>query len=140
MKAVVLAGGVGTRMRPLTFAIPKPLLAVCEKPILQLIIEQLREAGCNEIAVATGYLGELIRAFCGDGSRFGVSVLAVQSPGKRAHLPDPAVPLVAGEKLHVVGPAAAIEALKAGREPAVVGAVARQGVAPEGVPKEGVAL
>jgi NDP-sugar pyrophosphorylase family protein len=61
-------------MRPLTFAVPKTLLAVCEKPILQLIIEQLRDAGFDEITVATGYLAELIQAFCGDGSRFGVRV------------------------------------------------------------------
>jgi NDP-mannose synthase len=74
MKAVILAGGLGTRMRPLTFAVPKTLLAVCEKPILQLIIEQLRDAGFDEITVATGYLAELIQAFCGDGSRFGVRV------------------------------------------------------------------
>lgn len=74
MKAVVLAGGLGTRMRPLTFAVPKTLLAVCEKPILQLIIEQLRDAGFDEITVATGYLAELIQAFCGDGARFGVRV------------------------------------------------------------------
>lgn len=74
MKAIVLAGGLGTRMRPLTFAVPKPLLAVCEKPILQWILEQLRDAGFNEITVATGYLSELIQAFCGDGSRFGVRV------------------------------------------------------------------
>lgn len=74
MKAIVLAGGLGTRMRPLTFAVPKTLLAVCEKPILQLIIEQLKDAGFDEIHVATGYLAELIRAFCGDGSRFGVRV------------------------------------------------------------------
>ena len=52
-------------------------------------------------------------------SRCGISVLAVQRPGMRASLPDPGAPLVAGEKLHVVGPAGAIEALKLGYEPAV---------------------
>ena len=74
MRAVVLVGGLGTRLRPLTFAVPKPLLAVGEKPILQLIIEQLRQAGCGEIILATGYLSELIEAFCGDGTRFGIKV------------------------------------------------------------------
>ncbi len=74
MKAVILVGGLGTRLRPLTFAVPKPLLAVGEKPMLQLIIEQLRDAGCLEIILATGYLAPLIEAFCGDGSRFGVRV------------------------------------------------------------------
>jgi len=78
MKAVVLVGGMGTRLRPLTFAVPKPLLAVGDKPILQLIIEQLRNAGCDEIALATGYLAELVQAFCGDGSRFGVNIYYLQ--------------------------------------------------------------
>ena len=74
MKAVVLVGGLGTRLRPLTFSVPKPLLAIGEKPILQLIIEQLAGSGCQEIILATGYLAELIEAFCGTGVRFGVEV------------------------------------------------------------------
>ena len=74
MKAMILAGGMGTRLRPLTFSIPKPLLPVGEKPILQKIIEQLREAGVTDLILATGYQAELVRAFCGDGSKFGVSV------------------------------------------------------------------
>jgi NDP-mannose synthase len=78
MKAVLLVGGMGTRLRPLTFSIPKPLLPVGERPILQIIIEQLRGAGFDEIILATGYQAELIHAFCGDGSRFGVSVTYVR--------------------------------------------------------------
>lgn len=74
MKAVLLVGGRGTRLRPLTFAIPKPLLAVQEKPILQFILEQLRESGFRQVILATGYLAELIEAFCGDGSRFGLEI------------------------------------------------------------------
>ena len=74
MKAMILAGGMGTRLRPLTFSIPKPLLPVGEKPILQRIIEQLRDAGITDLVLATGYQAELVRAFCGDGSKFGVSV------------------------------------------------------------------
>ncbi len=77
MKAMILAGGMGTRLRPLTFSIPKPLLPVGEKPILQKIVEQLRDAGVTDIVLATGYQAELVRAFCGDGSRFGVSVTYV---------------------------------------------------------------
>ena len=80
MKAVVLVGGLGTRLRPLTFAVPKPLLAVGDKPMLQLILEQLRDAGVTEIVLATGYLAPLIEAFCGDGSRFGVAVSYVREP------------------------------------------------------------
>jgi NDP-sugar pyrophosphorylase family protein len=74
MKAMILAGGMGTRLRPLTFSIPKPLLPVGEKPILQRIIEQLRDAGITDLVLATGYQSELVRAFCGDGSKFGVRV------------------------------------------------------------------
>jgi NDP-sugar pyrophosphorylase family protein len=74
MKAMILAGGMGTRLRPLTFSIPKPLLPVGEKPILQKLIEQLRDAGITDLVLATGYQAELVRAFVGDGSKFGVSV------------------------------------------------------------------
>jgi NDP-sugar pyrophosphorylase family protein len=74
MKALILAGGMGTRLRPLTFSIPKPLLPVGETPILQKIIEQLRDAGITDLVLATGYQAELVRAFCGDGSKFGVNV------------------------------------------------------------------
>src|SRR5262245_41802711 len=77
MKAVVLVGGLGTRLRPLTFSIPKPLLPVGEKAILQIIIEKLRDAGIREIVLATGYQAELIHAFCGNGSKFGVEVAYV---------------------------------------------------------------
>lgn len=77
MKAMILAGGMGTRLRPLTFSIPKPLLPVGEKPILQRIIEQLRDAGITDLVLATGYQAELVRAFCSDGSKFGVRVTYV---------------------------------------------------------------
>lgn len=71
---MILAGGMGTRLRPLTFSIPKPLLPLGEKPILQRIIEQLRDAGIRDLVLATGYQAELVRAFCGDGSKFDVCI------------------------------------------------------------------
>ena len=74
MKAVILAGGLGTRLRPLTFSIPKPLLPIGEKPILEFIFEHLRKFAIKEIILSTGYQSELIRAFCGDGSKFGVKI------------------------------------------------------------------
>jgi NDP-sugar pyrophosphorylase family protein len=74
MRALILAGGLGTRLRPLTFSIPKPLLPVGERPLLQVIIEQLRSFGIVDVLIATGYQSEVIRAFGGDGSRFGVSI------------------------------------------------------------------
>ncbi len=80
MRAIVLVGGRGTRLKPLTFAIPKPLLAVGDKPILESIIEQLKQAGCDKIILATGYLSQLIEAFCGDGSKFGVHISYIHEP------------------------------------------------------------
>lgn len=78
MRAVVLVGGRGTRLRPLTFSVPKPLLAIGQKPILQLILEQLKRAGFDDIVLATGYLAELIESFCADGSRFGVRITYIR--------------------------------------------------------------
>jgi len=74
VKAILLVGGLGTRLRPLTFSIPKPLLPVGEKPILQLILEQLAAGGFQRVYLATGYHAELVRAFCGDGSRWNLDV------------------------------------------------------------------
>ncbi len=71
-KAMILAGGKGTRLRPLTFNIPKPLLPVGERSILEILVERLRESGIRDIVLSVGYRAELVRAFCGDGSRFGV--------------------------------------------------------------------
>ncbi len=74
MKAVLLAGGKGTRLRPYTTNFPKPLMPIGDKPILEIVISQLRDSGIKEIIIATGHLEELIRVFFGDGSKFGVSI------------------------------------------------------------------
>ncbi|MCJ7617472.1 MAG: sugar phosphate nucleotidyltransferase [Desulfobacterales bacterium] len=74
MKAVVLAGGEGTRLRPLTFSVPKPLLPIAEKPILEIILKNLKKFGITEVIISVGYQGELIKAFCADGAKFGLSV------------------------------------------------------------------
>ena len=74
MKAVVLAGGQGTRLRPLTFSIPKPLLPIAEKPILEIILKNFKKFGITEVIISVGYQGELIKAFCADGAKFGLSV------------------------------------------------------------------
>jgi NDP-mannose synthase len=66
MRAVILVGGRGTRLQPLTFSIPKPLLPVGEKALLQLIIEQLRAAGFCDLVLATGYHAELIQGYQAD--------------------------------------------------------------------------
>ncbi len=72
MKAVILAGGLGTRLKPLTEAIPKPLLPVGEKAVLEIQIERLKKYGVGEIYIATNYKSEYIENFLGDGSRYGI--------------------------------------------------------------------
>ncbi|MBN1115259.1 MAG: NTP transferase domain-containing protein [Oligoflexia bacterium] len=74
MKAVILAGGLGTRLRPFTQVIPKPLLPIGEKSVLQIQIESLRAYGFNEIFLATNYKSDYIRNFFGDGQDHGVKL------------------------------------------------------------------
>jgi UDP-N-acetylglucosamine diphosphorylase / glucose-1-phosphate thymidylyltransferase / UDP-N-acetylgalactosamine diphosphorylase / glucosamine-1-phosphate N-acetyltransferase / galactosamine-1-phosphate N-acetyltransferase len=73
-KAVLLAAGKGTRMKELTNDIPKPMLAVTGKPILQHIVEGLRDAGVTHFLIIVGYRADVVREFFGDGGKFGVSV------------------------------------------------------------------
>lgn len=70
--AVILAGGLGTRLKPFTDIIPKPLLPVGEKAILERQIEALREHGFTDVYLATNYKSEYIENFFGDGSRYGI--------------------------------------------------------------------
>lgn len=74
MKAVILAGGLGTRLKPFTEVIPKPLLPIGEKSVLEIQIERLKKYGFNEIYLATNYKSEYIQGFFGDGSRYGVNL------------------------------------------------------------------
>jgi NDP-sugar pyrophosphorylase family protein len=74
MKTVILAGGKGVRLRPLTYTIPKPLLPIGEKPILEEIIERLKSAGLTDLVIAVGYRAELIETYFRDGSQLGVHI------------------------------------------------------------------
>ena len=74
MLAVIMAGGEGTRLKPYTQVIPKPLLPVGEKPILEIVIKQLKNEGFNDFIITTGYHGDLIKAYFQDGSKFGVTI------------------------------------------------------------------
>ena len=74
MKAVVMAGGLGTRIRPFTQIIPKPLLPIGEKAVLEIQIEQLAKHGFNEIYLATNYKSEYIENFFGSGEQYGVDL------------------------------------------------------------------
>jgi len=72
MKGVVLAGGKGTRLAPYSTVLPKPLMPIGDMPILDVVLRQLTLHGFTEITVAVGHLAELVMAYCGDGSKYGV--------------------------------------------------------------------
>jgi len=74
MKAVILAGGKGTRLAPYTTVLPKPLMPIGDMPILEIVLRQMVRYGFKDITLAVGYLAELLMAYCGDGSKFGISV------------------------------------------------------------------
>jgi NDP-sugar pyrophosphorylase family protein len=74
VKAVILAGGRGTRLRPFTVVLPKPLVPLGDRPVLEILLRRLAGFGFREVVVSTGHLAELIMAVCGDGSRFGVGI------------------------------------------------------------------
>lgn len=78
LRAVVMAGGYGTRLRPLTEEIPKPMLPVGDRPLLERIIQQLREAGIRRVNLTTHYKGEIIAQHFGDGRDFGVEIRYVK--------------------------------------------------------------
>lgn len=75
MKAMILAAGLGNRMRPLTLHTPKPLLEVGGKPLIVWHIEKLQKIGVTEIVINTAWLGEKLATTLGDGSKFGVTIL-----------------------------------------------------------------
>jgi len=74
MKAVVLAGGKGRRLAPYTTVIPKPLMPIGDMPILEVMLRQMKRAGVDEVILAIGHLGHLLRAFFGDGSQYGLRI------------------------------------------------------------------
>ena len=74
MRAIILAGGKGTRLAPYTTILPKPLMPIGEMSIIEIVIRQLASHGFNDLTLAVGYLAELVMAYCGDGSKFGSSI------------------------------------------------------------------
>jgi dTDP-glucose pyrophosphorylase len=73
-KAVVLAAGRGTRMRELTAGLPKPMIEVRGKPVLQHIVEGLRDAGVRQFLIIVGYRADAVQNFFGDGSRYNINI------------------------------------------------------------------
>jgi NDP-sugar pyrophosphorylase family protein len=77
MHAVVLAGGLGTRLRPYTYTIPKPLLPLGERPVLDILLHRLRAGGVTSVTLCLGYLAPLINAFVGNGEAWGLTIASV---------------------------------------------------------------
>jgi NDP-sugar pyrophosphorylase family protein len=73
-RAVILAGGKGTRLKPYTVSLPKPLVPVGDMPILEIIIRQLAKSGFDHITITVNHMADIIRAFCGDGSKWNVKI------------------------------------------------------------------
>jgi len=77
MQAVILAGGKGTRLRPFTHVFPKPLMPLGNDdpmPIIEVVLRQLSRFGFRDVTIITGYLTELIEAFCKDGRKYGTTI------------------------------------------------------------------
>jgi len=74
MRAVILAGGKGTRLRPFTATLPKPLVPVGDRSILDIVLTQLRRAGVDRVTMAVSHLAHLIMAYFGEGERWGLAI------------------------------------------------------------------
>ncbi len=74
MRAILLAGGVGARLKPYTTVIPKPLMPVGEMPIMEIILRQLASHGFERVTVTLGYLGKLIKSYFGNGENLGIEI------------------------------------------------------------------
>ena len=105
MKAMILAAGRGERMRPLTDTLPKPMIPVAGKPLIQHHLERLREAGVHDFVINLGWKGEVLRSALGDGRVLGIEIRyseegwpALESGGGIFH----ALPLLGSEPFIVV--------------------------------------
>ena len=74
MKAMILAAGKGTRVQPITYVIPKPMIPILQKPVMEFLLELLKEHGFNEVMVNVSHLAEEIENYFRDGQRFGVEI------------------------------------------------------------------
>jgi len=74
VKAVILAGGKGSRLAPYTTVLPKPLMPIVDTPILEIVLKQLKHSGFDDVVIAVGHLASLIRTYFGDGSELGIRI------------------------------------------------------------------
>lgn len=86
MKAMILAAGKGTRVNPISKSIPKPLIPLVNRPVLELLIEYLTQQGINEIAINTSHLSDKIEQACHHGSQYGAQILYSYEGSKRGDL------------------------------------------------------
>ena len=77
-QVVIMAGGLGTRLRPLTDTLPKPMLKVGSKPILQIILERFRQQGFRNIFLCVNYKSHIIEEYFGDGSKYGLNITYIK--------------------------------------------------------------
>src|ERR1041384_5612188 len=80
MQALILAGGKGTRLRPLTVYTPKPIVPICNRPFLLYQIDTLRRAGITDIVLSLSYQPDKIEQLLGDGSEFGINLTFLTEP------------------------------------------------------------
>lgn len=88
-KVLILAGGEGVNFRPLTFEMPKSLIPVAGKPLLEHTILNLRRHNLTDVTISLGYLGEKIKAYFGDGSRWGLSISYLEQSQKKIGTAQP---------------------------------------------------
>nr|AGO97208.1 glucose-1-phosphate thymidylyltransferase [Salinispora pacifica] len=99
MKALVLAGGSGTRLRPFSYSIPKQLIPVANRPVLEHVLANIATLGVTEVGIIVGDWGERIREAVGDGSRHGLRITYLRQafPGGLAHAVQVARPFLGGD-------------------------------------------
>jgi NDP-sugar pyrophosphorylase family protein len=74
LAALILAGGKGTRLKPYTTFVPKPLMPIGDLPIIEVVLKQLKHAGISDVTLAVGHLAQLIQSFVGDGTQLGLDI------------------------------------------------------------------
>jgi mannose-1-phosphate guanylyltransferase len=80
MKAVIQAGGKGTRLRPYSLVLPKPLMPIGEWPVIETLLKWLRRNNIKQVYITIGYLGHLIRTACGNGHQWGLEITYSEEP------------------------------------------------------------